>query len=135
MSYKQLISDLKSKTWLLLNQFKSVFTVDDESPMPETMKKSLPYIDPITVTTDGVAKLLRDLFRPKLPDEIPNQVLINCMEHIAPGLCRIFQKFHNNMASELEYDWHKANVTCVFKEGDKHQPGNYRYYISYMQTA
>ena len=122
----KLVSDTKSKIRLLLNQFKSVFTVDDGSPMPETTKKSLPHIDPITVTTDGVAKLLRDLNASKAPgpDNIPSRVLKQCAEQIAPELCKIFQKSLDS--GELPSDWRKANVTCVLKKGDKHQPGNYR---------
>ena len=39
------------------------------------------------------------------------------------------QKLQSNagkLLGELPSDWRKANVTCVFKKGDKHQPGNYR---------
>ena len=110
---RKFVSDTKSKTRLLLNQFKSVFTFDDGSPMPETTNKSLPHIDPITVTTDGVAKLLRDLNASKAPgpDNIPSRVLKQCAEQIAPALCKIFQKSLDS--GELPSDWRKANVTLL----------------------
>ena len=116
------------KTCLLLNQFKSVFTVNDGYPIAETKMKSLLHtgIDPITVTTDGEAKLLRDLKVSKAsgPGNIPSRGLKQCVEQIAPVLFRIFQKSRHS--GEFPSHWRKAKVTCVFKKGDKHQPGNYQ---------
>ena len=120
------LKDHKVQNSFSLETIKSVFTIGDGSPMPETTKKSLSHIDPVTVTTDNVTKLLRNLNASKAPgpDNIPSRELKQCAEQIAPALCKIFQKSLDS--SELPSDWHKANVTCVFKKGDKHQPGNYR---------
>ena len=120
------MSNTKSKTRLLLQQFKSVFTVDEGSPMPECDKKSVPSIALISVTVEGVTKLLKDLNASKTsgPADIPSSVLKHCAKQIAPALCSIFQKSLDS--GELPADWRKANIACVFKKGDKHQPGNYR---------
>ena len=44
----------------LLKQFKSVFTTDDNRPLPDT-NNNMPPIQPIKISAAGVAKLLCDL--------------------------------------------------------------------------
>ena len=121
----RLVSDTKYETRLLLHQFKSVYTVDDGSPMPQSARTQLSNIAPISATVGGVAKLLKNLNASKAsgPDDIPSRVLKLCAEQIAPTLCNIFQKSLGS--GELLTDWSKTNIACVFKNGDKLQPGNY----------
>ena len=58
------------------------------------------------------------------PDGIPNKILKSCAEEIAPVLTLIFKK--SLETGNLPPDWKKANVTPLFKKGDKHTPQNYR---------
>ena len=58
------------------------------------------------------------------PDDVPSRVLKHCAEQITLALCGICQKSLDS--GKLPSDWRKANIACVFKKGDKHQPGNYR---------
>ena len=58
------------------------------------------------------------------PDNIPNQVLKTFADQIASALCSIYQKSLDT--GTLPADWLEANISCVFKKGDSHQPENYR---------
>ena len=58
------------------------------------------------------------------PDELPNMVLSKCAKSLAPGISVLFQKSLDS--GILPKDWTDANVTPVFKKGDKHAPENYR---------
>jgi hypothetical protein len=52
------------------------------------------------------------------PDNIPNRVLKQCSDHLAPALTIIFQCSIDH--GKLPNDWLNANVSCIFKKGDKH---------------
>ena len=54
-------------------------------------------------------------------EDIPNIVLKNCA---LQGLCTIFQCSLNT--GTLPSDWRNANITPVFKKGDRHSAENYR---------
>lgn len=55
-------------------------------------------------------------------ENIPNIILKNCAKEL--GICELFQ--HSTDSGELQKDWIHANVTPVFKKGDKHLAENYR---------
>ncbi len=122
----QLFSDSKNKARILLNQFKSVFTTDTNTAMPQVHKKCSQNITPITVRTEGVQKLLQHLKPHKAsgPDQIPNIVLKECAKNLAPAITLMFQLSLDT--GDLPQDWLNANVACVHKKGDKHSPENYR---------
>ena len=122
-----LYEDSKSKAEILLKQFTSVFTKEDTSaPLPDIKDKSFPSINNILVDEKGVLKLIKGMNVNKAagPDGIPNKLLKACAEEVAPVLTNIFQESLNS--SKLPADWKKANVTPLFKKGDKHVPQNYR---------
>ena len=79
-------SDGVSKVKILLQKFQSVFTKHDSSPPPELKGVPFPSLDSLTITTEGVTKLLRNLNPAKAsgPDNIPNQILKTCADGIAP---------------------------------------------------
>jgi hypothetical protein len=90
--------------------------------------KGTPYptLDPLTITVEGVAKLLRNINPSKAsgPDSIPNRVLKNCADAIAPSLTVIFQT--SIESGQLPTDWLSANISAVFKKGDRNKAENYR---------
>ena len=71
-------------------------------------------------------KLLKrlDVHKAMSPDGIPNIVLKNCADEISQGLCTIFQQ--SLSTGTLPSDWRYANITPVFKKGDRHSAENYR---------
>ena len=119
-----LFYDSKTKAEILLNQFKSVFTKSD-GVIPDT-QKCYPDIDNLVVTEDGVRKLLQNINTSKAagPDLIPNIVLKQCAKEIAPSLTSIFNESIETGA--IPKDWRDANISPIFKKGDKHSPENYR---------
>ncbi len=121
----QLVSDDIGKAEILNNQFKSVFT--DELPMDNfSHSTSFPPMPEITISQNGVVKLLKDLQENKAPgpDGLSPKILKLCAEEIAPALTSIFNKSMHT--GELPSDWLTANISPIFKKGDRAQASNYR---------
>ena len=51
-------------------------------------------------------------------------MLKNCSDSIAPLLSKVYQAFIIDSAY-LCSDWHMANITPIFKKGDRQNPANY----------
>ena len=121
-----LINNSKEKAQILIKQFSSVFTWEKVNKMPKTHRRIQQNIPNIKVTQDGVAKLLRKINPSKAsdPDNIPNRILKQCADHLAPALTIIFQRSIDH--GKLTNDWLNAIVSCIFKKGDKHAAENYR---------
>ena len=122
-----LLTDAKSKANILLKQFISVFTKSTDNINPEVGKfNNTPPISQIIIDNNGVLKLLKrlDVHKAMGPDGIPNIVLKNCADEISQGLCTIFQQ--SLSTGTLPSDWRNANITPVFKKGDRHSAENYR---------
>jgi hypothetical protein len=121
-----LVNDSKGKAEILLDQFKSVFTKPSKGELPDTRIKPTQSIEKITIDQNGLTKLLKQVNPSKAsgPDNIPNRILRECAEKISPILKIIFQKSLDT--GELPKDWRDANISSIFKKGDKHQAENYR---------
>ena len=74
----------------------------------------------------GVEKLLSNLKTSKAvgPDIIPNIVLKTCASELSVGLGSILK--YSLDTGTLPMDWRGANISPVFKKGDRHQAENYR---------
>ena len=83
---------LKEKAQLLVKQFQSVFTYDDDQQLPDTKKRARRPISPLHINTNGVEKLLRGINTAKAqgPDQIANVMLKTCASQLAPALRNIF---------------------------------------------
>lgn len=80
----------------------------------------------ITVTCEGVRKLLLKLNPGKAcgPDLLPARVLKELATEISPFLTIIFQKSFDT--GYVPKDWRTANVTAIYKKGEKYKASNYR---------
>ena len=58
------------------------------------------------------------------PDEIPGRLLREGAPWIAEPLLNLFNA--SLKSGRLPRDWTRANITPVFKKGNKHAPKNYR---------
>jgi hypothetical protein len=107
-------------------QFSSVFTTENQSTLPSLGLSPHPDMHNFTVTAKGVYKLLRDLdpYKATGPDKIPTRFLKDYAEELSPSLALIFQASLNQ--GQIPTDWRQANVTPIFKKGDRSDPANYR---------
>ena len=94
--------------------------------MPLIDQKCKESIPPISVSAEGVCKLLSQIKTHKSPgpDGIPNMILKECAIELAPAIAALYQVSLNT--GELPSDWRNANIACIFKKGDKHAAENYR---------
>ena len=103
-----------------------MFTRCKDSILPETKLKNIPDITHLQVNQQGVFKIMNNLNTSKAmgPDNIPNIILKDCAAELSPGLTKIFQ--FSLDSGTLPADWRNANISPVFKKGDRHLPENYR---------
>ena len=114
------------KADVLNSFFCSVFTEERKDDIPTCELKSDKVLSSIEFTTDKVLKKLRSLDPSKSggPDEINASVLRELANEIAGPLSDIFQSSMNE--GKLPSVWKDANVTPLFKKGEKAKPNNYR---------
>ena len=109
------------------NQFASVFTqenTDDE--IPSLDMKDCEIVPQLLINPDGVLKQLKKLAPRKAPgpDQIPPWFLKIAADELAPLLADFFQSSVDS--GVLPKQWREANITGIFKKGDKNKPENYR---------
>ena len=87
---------------------------------------SVPQMPDITVSLNGVLKLLTDLNPHKAagPDQLKLIVLQRLQDEIAPVLQVIYQKSLDT--GRMPNDWNTAYVCPLFKKGDTSTASNYR---------
>jgi hypothetical protein len=109
----------------LNHHFDSVFTKYDAPPDTHSLVINEQMAD-IVIKREGITKKLRSIKSNKSPGpkEIPVRVLKELAPQIAPYLEAIFIKSLSE--GKVPHDWKIANVTPIFKEGNRQDPGNYR---------
>jgi hypothetical protein len=103
-----------------------VFSTDNTSNIPDLGTSQYNKASHITVTQNGVYKLLHGLNQHKAtgPDEISTKFLKEMAAPVTPAFTFIFQASLNQ--GQTPEDWKLANVSPIFKKGDKSKPANYR---------
>ena len=108
-------SDPKKKATILAQQFRSVFTQDDEKSAATSLHgPNYPPIADITIVEAGVAKLLKGVDPSKAsgPDQIPCKLLRELNIELAPVFTRLFQTSYNS--GSLPSTWKFAWITPVY---------------------
>ena len=125
------LSSAKDKVEAFNDYFSSVFTCEDHHGLErlrseQSMLMSTSHIDEVVITEEDVYEFLCKIDTSKAcgPDEIPGQLLKEGAPLIAEPLSILFN--NSLQFGSLPRDWISANVTPVFKKGDKHLPKNYR---------
>ena len=114
------------KAKALNSKFQSVFNKENCDTMPVLESPPTQSMPSIKVTVEGVLKLLKELKQQKAPgpDGITPKILKECADSIAPLLQQIFQKSLDT--GVLPEDWQRANISPIFKKGNRSDPANYR---------
>ena len=115
---------------ILNKQFQSAFSTKDTYSSDEfntrcKLSGQYPSADDLDITENGVLKLLTSINPNKAtgPDNL-NQLLKELATEIVPILTIIFRKSFDT--GEVPSDWRNANVSPVFKKGEKYKAENYR---------
>jgi len=109
----------------LNSYFASVFTVEDTSGMPELQENQGAQVSVVAITKEKVLGKLKGLKVDKSPgpDGLHPRVLKEIAEEIVEALVVIFQQ--SLEAGTVPEDWEVADVTLLFKKGERQQTGNY----------
>ena len=144
----KLTSDVTDQCNVHIQQFHSVFTpispfslsrlaqkklqdMVDEGKMspgtvPQTFRNKNQTMPQIEISINGILKLLYKLKPGKAagPDKIRPLILKELRVELAPIIKVIFER--SLETGKLPTDWCKANVTPIYKKGDKSLASNYR---------
>ena len=98
----------------------------DQTNIPQPEGQPYPPMPDIEISREGVLKLLKKINPNKAsgPDMIPARILKDLAEELAPILTEIFRR--TLVDGEVPVDWRSANVTAIFKKGDRFKASNYR---------
>ena len=124
-NYK-LKSTSKGKAQILNAQCASVFQDKGKSELPDLGNSPYPSVPKMDISVESVKKLLLRL-NPKEavgPDMVPTRILRDYADDITPILQSIFQQSLD--AGMVPDNWKRANVTAVFKKGNRQVASNYR---------
>jgi hypothetical protein len=120
------VSDDQEKAELFNKYFGSVFNLPQDLEEEPITPKDIPIIDLIYFSPDEIIKkinLLKTHSSPG-PDQITPKVLKELAHLLALPLSIIFNKSIQEGA--VPEDWKMANVTPIYKAGDKTSASNYR---------
>ena len=123
-----IITDVKESANKFNEYFSSVFTKEDLSSIPTCANKPLPFfhISEIDITEDMVKSKLKRLRPDKAggADNLLPRLLVSIQQEISYPLWQLFKKSLKEV--DVPKDWKTANVTPLFKEGNRGVPENYR---------
>jgi hypothetical protein len=126
----ELVHDKTNMANILNDNFSAVFTKEDTEsiPTPHNMFQGndANRLTEIKVSSQDVEKVLNKLKVNKSPgpDGIHPRVLKEAKDALIMPLKIIFNRSLSE--GKVPNDWKKANVTHIFKKGNKKEPANYR---------
>ena len=116
-----------AKAEVLNSFFKKVFTLEDDSELPnvEQMRVIHPSQE-VTFTEDDIEGLLSKLNIAKSagPDGLHPRILKELSVQLAQPLFILFRM--SLETGMLPDDWKIAHISPIFKKGHRYKPGNYR---------
>ena len=114
------------KVEVLSQFFKSVYTKEDTTNIPEFERRTSNTLSSVSVTTDDIRCHLKSLNVNKSsgPDGVHPRLLKECAEELAYPLKRLFDRTMKE--GKIPVSWKIQEVRPIFKKGKKSVPGNYR---------
>ncbi|MEW8545737.1 MAG: endonuclease/exonuclease/phosphatase family protein, partial [Candidatus Thiodiazotropha sp.] len=119
-------SNDKEKAEVLNNYFASVFTIENQTRIPQFAERNFQHpLEDIIINESIVRRTIASIKPSKSqgPDSIHPKMVKECDSLVKP-LTHIFRKSLDE--GKLPVQWKNANVTGVFKAGCKSKPENYR---------
>ena len=107
--------------------FHSVFNIPIEGEqLPDLDKMCNVNIGGINISQDLIKSKLEKLnqFKAAGPDDMRPHLLRETAATITEPLCIIFKD--SLQTEQIPDDWRKANITPIYKKGDRNDPSNYR---------
>ena len=106
-------------------QFTDVFSKNEHTQVP-LLDRSVPYMNDIAVSKEGVIKLPKGLNPSKAlgPDELHPRVLKELATELGPVFAHLFQQSIDT--GEIPKEWSLANICPLFKKSDRLLACNYR---------
>ena len=103
-----------------------MFTEEDINATMPNLGEGFPSMPNIDISVNGIEKLFTDLNPNKAtgPDNIPGRILKMGAHEVAPAQVTIFRK--SLETGSLPDDWRRANISPIFKKGERTKPSNYR---------
>ena len=122
----QLTSTLTETCEIMNTEFEKVYTKTDKSPLFTSTLIAEDNLQHIDITVADVERVLFHLKTPSAPgpDGINVMMLKECAKVLCQPLHTIFVK--SLQSSYLPHDWKRANITPIYKKGNKTDPLNYR---------
>jgi hypothetical protein len=116
----------QSKASIVPRKFKFVFTKDEKSSIHQLNGPKYQEAPPLTIHTDGVCKLLKNLKPEKASgaDKIFNRALKELCNELAPAVSALFTRTLE--IGTVPKDWTDAAISPIYKKGNAQLVSNYR---------
>ena len=118
----------KDKAEILNKAFASVFVWDDNSDVITDLPQQSFQIpmDSVEISVENISCKIEqlDIHKAWGPDDIHPQLIKECAKQLKLPLKLLFTQSLKD--GQVPNVWKKANVTPLFKKGDRHAPTNYR---------
>ena len=117
----------KERANILNNYFASVFTKEKDENLSHFEERYITHpLEELEITNETVEKSLSSMKAEKSqgPDMIHPRILKETSSQIIEQLTKLFRQSLDE--AKLPEDWKKANVTALFKSGERKLPENYR---------
>ena len=128
MKYNRKVAETDIEKAEILNSFQSsVYSEEDLGELPDAETTAQTFnICELRVTPQSVEDKLLNLNPNKSagPDGLHPRILRELAGPLAIPVCNLMNKCFEQ--GKIPEEWKDSNVTCIFKKGDKTDPGNYK---------
>ena len=116
----------KEKVEVLSDFFKSVYTVEGDSPIPPFKADTNKILSTLNITKNDVLLALKALNVNKSsgPDGVHPRILKELANELCTPLHKLFER--SLKEGKIPRLWKEAEVRPIYKKGKKSSPGNYR---------